>query len=135
MLDQYVHAKHHPAVATTTSPVCAKCSAVKRSSKYSCCAQGGSWFKSCGSNGDFDHTWAEGLQACTNIESLFSVKTEPDSTLLNQTTASKQLNTVQHEGIESSVSKEHDTNRTNWKGSSELACIVVLVTLLITIIT
>ena len=135
MFDQYVYAKHHPAVALTTSTVCAKCVAVKKSKKYSCCARGGSWFKNCGNNGDFDHTWVEGLQACKNVESLFLVKTESESVLLNQTTASQQLNTVQHEGIESSVSKEHDTNRTNWKGSSELACIVVLVTLLITIIT
>ena len=47
---------------------CAKCAAAKKSGKLSCCARGGAWFKKCGDIGDikFDHTWAEGMQACTS---------------------------------------------------------------------
>ena len=45
---------------------CAHCSSTKRSTEMSCCARGGAWFKNCGDFGDmtFDHTWAEGIQAC-----------------------------------------------------------------------
>ena len=46
--------------------VCPKCGTDKESNKRSCCAFGGAWFKKCGNVSDinFDHTWAEGLQAC-----------------------------------------------------------------------
>ena len=42
------------------------CTSVKNFGKTSCCAPGGAWFKNCGDAGDtkFDHTWAEGIQAC-----------------------------------------------------------------------
>ena len=45
---------------------CVECGTTKKSGKLSCCARGGSWFKNCGDGGDskFDHTWAEGIQAC-----------------------------------------------------------------------
>ena len=45
---------------------CPKCVATKSSGERSCCARGGAWFKNCGDVGDtkFDHTWAEGIQAC-----------------------------------------------------------------------
>ena len=59
-----------PRLATPTpiiaSPLCPKCGTIKESGKRSCCARGGAWFKNCGDAGDaqFDHTWAEGIQAC-----------------------------------------------------------------------
>ena len=51
--------------ASTISPACPKC-ATNKASKRSCCARGGAWFKNCGDSGNtkFDHTWAEGIQAC-----------------------------------------------------------------------
>ena len=54
-----------PAV-TRGSLVCSKCGLVKKSGIRSCCARGGAWFKNCGDAVDaiFDHTWAEGIQAC-----------------------------------------------------------------------
>ena len=50
-------------------PVCPKCGDIKKSGKQSCCARGGAWFKNCGDVGDtkFDHTWAEGIQACNDV--------------------------------------------------------------------
>ena len=136
MLDQYVYAKHYLAMAPTTSPVCAKCAAVKGSSKYSCCARGGSWFKSCGSNGDFDHTWAEGLQACTNVKNLFSDKEELQLVLLNRTTTSQLLKTFQVEGrFYSSISITRHTPTTNSKSFDQLSCIIVSVTLVLIIAT
>ena len=57
---------------------CQKCGTTKQSGKPSCCARGGAWFKKCGDAGDtkFDHTWAEGMQACNNhgLVSLLSVE-------------------------------------------------------------
>ena len=51
---------------SSTSNACPKCGTTKASGKRSCCARGGAWFKNCGGAGDsqFDHTWAEGMQAC-----------------------------------------------------------------------
>ena len=52
--------------ATMVTGVCSKCGFVKTSGKRSCCARGGAWFKNCGDskNIKFDHTWAQGIQAC-----------------------------------------------------------------------
>ena len=52
---------------------CPKCGTAKKSGKRSCCARGGSWFRSCGDSGDtqVDHTWAEGIQACKDFASAF----------------------------------------------------------------
>ena len=47
--------------------ICPKCGNTIKSGEFSCCAPGGTWFKKCGDAADrnFDHTWAEGIQACT----------------------------------------------------------------------
>ena len=47
---------------------CPKCDTMKKSGKLSCCARGGAWFQNCGDTGkpNFEHTWAEGIQACTS---------------------------------------------------------------------
>ena len=46
---------------------CSKCGTFNKSGKVSCCAPGGSWFKSCGGSGNrnADHTWSAGVKACT----------------------------------------------------------------------
>ena len=58
-----------------TSGECPRCSRSKKSGKRSCCARGGAWFKSCGDTGDmsFDHSWAEGIQACKGFVTSVSV--------------------------------------------------------------
>ena len=57
-----------PADTTTTTTVseCPKCGTIGKSGKTSCCARGGSWFKSCGGAGNarLQHTWYEGIKAC-----------------------------------------------------------------------
>ena len=73
--------------STTTRPLvlsessagfaaCPKCGTTKKSGKRSCCAPGGAWFKKCGDAGDtqFDHTWAEGIQACKGVVSSVSAE-------------------------------------------------------------
>ena len=62
---------HSATDAATTSPsavgsgggVCLKC-AINKGGRRSCCARGGAWFKNCGNSSRFDHSWAEGIQAC-----------------------------------------------------------------------
>ena len=51
--------------------MCDKCTTTK-AGKLSCCARGGAWFKNCGDVGetDFEHTWAEGIQACKTFVTL-----------------------------------------------------------------
>ena len=55
-------------ISRMVGDLCPKCGAIKKSGERerSCCARGGAWFKNCGDVGDtkFDHTWAEGIQAC-----------------------------------------------------------------------
>ena len=66
-----------PITASLSTPssrsVCVKCGSIKKSGKLSCCALGGAWFKKCGNAGDrqFDHTWAEGVQACKSFSTTF----------------------------------------------------------------
>ena len=55
-----------PVTTTSFGSTCVKCGIIKKSSKLSCCALGGSWFGKCGSAGNsgYDHTWQEGIRAC-----------------------------------------------------------------------
>ena len=59
-----------PTIAATSSVSrdsrCPKCGITKKSGKLSCCARGGSWFKTCGDSGDaqYNHTWIEGFRVC-----------------------------------------------------------------------
>ena len=56
--------------------MCLKCGVAKKSGKRSCCVRGGAWFKYCGEAGDgqFAHTWAEGIQACKDFATSLPVK-------------------------------------------------------------
>ena len=49
---------------TTISSACPKCGTIAKSRKRSCCGRGGSWFGSCGSTGNFRHSWHQGIRAC-----------------------------------------------------------------------
>ena len=67
----------------TVNIMCTKCGAAKASGKRSCCTRGGAWFKKCGNIGDtqFEHTWAEGIQACQG----FPISESPPQVMLHQT--------------------------------------------------
>ena len=62
----HVH-MHTETAAPPPSTTCANCGTIKKTGQPSCCVRGGDWFKKCGNAGDskFDHTWNEGIQACT----------------------------------------------------------------------
>ena len=64
-----------PEMRSASVARCPKCGTVKKSGKRSCCARGGSWFNKCGDAGDtnFDHTWVEGIRACTSTLSTVRV--------------------------------------------------------------
>ena len=78
-VDAYILVVEIPEV--TSPPVvsnsnrCPECGTIKKSGKHSCCARGGAWFKKCGDVEDkqFDHTWAEGIQACKSFARSNSV--------------------------------------------------------------
>ena len=55
-------------ISPKISPVCPNCGDATTHGERSCCARGGAWFKKCGDGGDakFEHTWTEGIQACTS---------------------------------------------------------------------
>ena len=44
---------------------CPTCGVNSKTGKLSCCFQGGTWFKKCGSAPNFIHSWEEGTMACT----------------------------------------------------------------------
>ena len=76
---------------------CVKCGMSKKSGKYSCCARGGAWFKSCGDPSDpnFGHTWTEGIQACKGFANSISVKSPLQSRLRQAGVVVFPLNTTQ----------------------------------------
>ena len=59
-------------MTTNISSVCPKCGTIDKSGRISCCGRGGSWFTTCGSDGNtnLEHTWAEGIRACKPWEQL-----------------------------------------------------------------
>ena len=72
--------------SSAPSGICGKCGVNKKSGKRSCCFRGGDWFENCGTNSEtqFDHTWLEGIQACTARSRIF-----PDSSMLSPTGCSR----------------------------------------------
>ena len=68
----------------------------------------------------------EGLKACKNFASLFSVVK-----VKSQTTTSQQLNIVQDEGFNSSAPETHDAPTENSSTFDQLSCMVSVTILLI----
>ena len=62
---------------------CPKCGTITKSGRRSCCARGGAWFKKCGDAGDsnYDHTWTEGIEACSQFSGLVSIISPAQVTL------------------------------------------------------
>ena len=52
--------------AITKTVACAKCGTFKHSSRLSCCAPGGAWFKKCGVavEAGVEYSWSEGVEVC-----------------------------------------------------------------------
>ena len=106
----YLHAKisTEPLQVTTVLAArikaCPKCGTTKYG-KLTCCARGGSWFQKCGDLGDrkFEHTWAEGIQACTNCSSSLLVKTPAQDRRNRVMSLSMMLVGLQHDA-------QHDAN-------------------------
>ena len=69
--------------AVSSTGWCPKCGTSKKSSKSSCCARGGAWYKKCGDASDitFNHTWPEGIYACKHYASSVSIKSPLQVTL------------------------------------------------------
>ena len=95
---------------TASSPMisnrnrCAKCGIIEKSGKRSCCARGGAWFKKCGDAGDtkFDHSWIEGIEACTDSRSVKSpLQILLHSEILRPLDTQSQNDTHQRVGISS----------------------------------
>ena len=85
-IDMRAEAPTKTFLSPLSSSRCPKCSTVKKSGAYSCCARGGAWFKNCGDAGstEFDHTWSEGIQACKDLMSSFSDPSPRQATVHNQ---------------------------------------------------
>ena len=64
-------------VSVGRSSGCVRCGTIKSSGALSCCGRGGSWFKKCGDAEHFDHTWAEGIQACKRFSGPVSLESPP----------------------------------------------------------
>lgn len=76
--------------------VCSKCGTFESSGKRSCCARGGAWYLKCGSAGElgFEHTWTEGLQACTGFVGASSGQAAAHDTLRHETVLGEVRNTT-----------------------------------------
>ena len=110
-----------------SSKLCLKCGSIKKSGKLSCCARGGAWFKKCGDAGDskFDHTWFDGIQACTGVAG--KVQVQPYRTTIDHT-----RNPNENQIIISTAQSVYDADTKNSKNCSEhLTKLTVLITILI----
>ena len=76
---------------TIISIRCSKCGIIGKSGKLSCCGRGGSWFGTCGSDGNSNmaHTWSEGVRACKPRQQQ------------SKTAISHRLNGAQHHSMDS----------------------------------
>ena len=80
--------------ASTTAqppPACDKCGTIE-TDKPSCCGQGGAWFGKCG-DADAEHTWYEGIQACT-AETTVTLATTTTATPTPKVTTVPKATTV-----------------------------------------
>ena len=70
--------------AVRTPAVCTECGTM-RNGKRSCCGSGGAWFNKCGNPDDleFDHTWSEGIEACSTEVASTTMAEPIDSTPRN----------------------------------------------------
>ena len=75
---------------------CSECGTTKKSGRRSRCARGGTWFRNCGDAGDgqFGHTWKEGIQACTGCVSPISGQPSLEVTLRQVDAIAYLLSTV-----------------------------------------
>ena len=124
-------------ISATTSPtslsssrVCAKCGS-RRSGALSCCARGGAWFKKCGDAGDeqFDHTWAEGVQACKSSSTIFKspleVMIRPVDTMVYPQNIAAPLSVARQQTNVDRPDSVFSAGTTEWKGRVGLAKVVV----------
>ena len=117
-------------VSVVSGKECSKCGTIKRTGKLSCCTRGGAWFNNCGDPGDpkFDHTWLEGMQACTGFMSLFSSKTQ---VLLRhkQPNGTKEQNDLQQKIFEFTGDHTASMGSQNYKGVCSLLKVTILINL------
>ena len=121
-----------------SSSECFKCGTTKRTGKLSCCAHGGAWFKNCGDAGDtaFDHTWAEGIQACKSYVSAVSVEPPLQAVLHHAGNNNHPTNTAESEKGSPQQTRSHppdsifDASDRNFRDCVQivqvLACICVM---------
>ena len=123
-----------PAVmATRIPPACPKCAAIKKSGKLSCCAPGGAWFGNCGTSGNSntDHTWVEGVKACKDVVSLFSRKAKSRFIIsVNQTATTQQLNDVERQVIDSTLTAVYVAPTGNCKDYDQISHTVFITNVL-----
>ena len=128
--------------ASSSNNACPKCSTIKKSGKLSCCARGGAWFKKCGDLGDkkFDHTWAEGIQACRGVVTSFLVQLPQQVMLRNVRFIVSSLNSTQsRNGTRQQTNIYRDGSMPNVGTSdsedcAELAKVVVCISVLFVIL-
>ena len=60
---------------SVTTSLCPECGIIRKTGKLSCCARGGSWFRTCSAAGDtsLGHTWKEGIAVCKARQSRVAV--------------------------------------------------------------
>ena len=81
-------------ITTATGRVCPKCGTKNNSGKLSCCTPGGSWFKKCGNSENSEHTWLEGIQACSDFDSKSSSEAHRQVVLPHKQNAGKKLSNI-----------------------------------------
>ena len=99
---------------------CPECGSTKKSGILSCCARGGAWFKKCGDADDtmFDHTWAEGIQACIDLGNLPSVESSQRVMLQNLGVDVYPVNTTKPQNVV--LERTNNNCRSNGSNTSNM---------------
>ena len=121
------------ASAVSNNKGCPKCGSLKKSGKLSCCARDGAWFKNCGDSGDsnFDHTWVEGMHACTGSVSLSSVESPALLMMSSEGSNTQPLNTARTPKTTLNQINIYSSTTDDSKDCVELAKLVVCASLLL----
>ena len=71
-------------LSSTTVRACPQCGIIdSKHGIHSCCAQGGTWFRRCGHDQNFDHTWAEGVEVCKGEITAPTITSPPINRSIN----------------------------------------------------
>merc|ERR1712230_111276 len=122
-------------IKTATGRVCPKCGNKNNSGKLSCCTPGGSWFKKCGNSENSEHTWLEGIQACSDFDSKSSSGAHRQVVLPHKQNAGKKSSNIRKGSVAPHQTVGYvDARVSGTDSNNKLAKLIAFTSLLTTVL-